>query len=150
MRVAVHFTGRPMIFEASSTSADLVVDARLHAEAAADVAGDHAHAALGHAQRLGQLLAEVERALQRRVDRVAVGGLVVDADAPRGSIVAAMTRLMTKRCLMTCGALAMAASVAALSPSVWTKQMLSGFASWTAGAPGFSASSAVKTAGTTS
>ena len=63
-------------------------------------------------------------------------------------MVAAITRLMKKRCFTTCGALAMAASVAALSPSVWTKQMLSGLASWTAGAPGFSASSAVNTAGT--
>ena len=57
-----------------------VEHARLHAEAAADVARHHAQAALGDVQRLGQFLAEVQGALQGRVDRVAVRRLIVMAD----------------------------------------------------------------------
>ncbi len=65
----------------------------------------------------------------------------------RGSMVAAVTRLMTKRCLMTWSALAMAASVAALSPNSCTKPMLSGQPGHTAGAPGFEASAVEIAAG---
>ena len=46
-RVLIHFTGRPMSFDAEQHQRHLVVDRGLHAEAAADVAGDHAHPASG-------------------------------------------------------------------------------------------------------
>ena len=62
-------------------------------------------------------------------------------------MVAAVTRLMTKRCLTTWSARANAASVAALSPSVCTKQMLSSQSSHTRGAPGAGASAVEMTAG---
>jgi hypothetical protein len=59
----------------------LVVDRGLHAEAAADVAGDHPDAALRHLQYRRQFGAERMHALQRGVDgEAAVGGVVV-ADA---------------------------------------------------------------------
>ena len=60
---------------------DLVVDRRLHAEAAADVAGDHAHLHLRHLEHgLGELAAERMRALQRGVDGVAAVGRIVVAE----------------------------------------------------------------------
>ena len=62
-------------------------------------------------------------------------------------MLAAVTRLMTRRCLTTCAARAKAASVAALSPSSCTKQMLSGQSSHTSGAPGAIASAVETTAG---
>ena len=59
----------------------LVIDRRLHAEAAADIAGDDADLALRHFEHaLRQLGAEGVRALQRGVDGVAVLGGVVVAD----------------------------------------------------------------------
>src|SRR3981189_1182884 len=57
---------------------------------------------------------------------------------PRGSMLAAVTRLMMKRSLTTWVARANAASVAALSPSRCTKQILLGQPSNTSGAPGAS------------
>ena len=61
---------------------DLVVDRRLHAEAAADVAGDDAHLAFRHLEDLPRQFGAIGvRALQGRVDRVVVGGGVVVADA---------------------------------------------------------------------
>ncbi len=61
---------------------DLVVDRRLHAKAAADVAGDDAHLALRHLEDLArQFRAVAVGALQGRVDRVMVGRGVVVADA---------------------------------------------------------------------
>ena len=66
---------------------------------------------------------------------------------PRGSMVAAVTRLITKRCLTTWSALAKAASVAALSPNSCTKPILSGQPSHTRGAPGSIASAVETTAG---
>ena len=67
----IHLTGRPASFDGQQHQRDLVVDRRLHAEAAADVAGDHAHLALGHLQHvLRQLLPERMGALQRGVDGV--------------------------------------------------------------------------------
>ena len=60
----------------------LVVDRGLHAKGAADVAADHAHPVFGHLQHgLGEVLAERERALQRRIDGIALVGRMVDADA---------------------------------------------------------------------
>ena len=60
---------------------DFVVDRRLHAEAAADVAGNHADLALGHLEHRRQLGAERMHALQRGVDGVAILGHVVVAEA---------------------------------------------------------------------
>ena len=62
-------------------------------------------------------------------------------------MLAAVTRLITKRCLTILSALAKAASVLALSPSRCTKQMLFGQSSHTSGAPGLIASSAETIAG---
>ena len=64
---------------------DLVVDRGLHAEAAADVAGDHPHLGFRHLEyALGELGAERVGALQRGVDGVtAVGGVVVPDRAAR-------------------------------------------------------------------
>ena len=59
----------------------LVVDRRFHAEAAADVAGDHADPALRHLQDRRQVGAVGMHALQRGVDGVVVFDGVVDADA---------------------------------------------------------------------
>ena len=68
-------------FRCQQHQGDLVVDRRLHAEAAADVAGDDAHLVLRHLQHGGgELGAEVMGALQGRVDRVAVLDGVVIAD----------------------------------------------------------------------
>src|SRR3974377_2373108 len=67
--------------------------------------------------------------------------------APRGSIAAAVTRLITNVCLTTRLAQAKAASVAALSPISSTKQILSGHSSQTRGAPGLGASAVEVTAG---
>ena len=58
-----------------------VVDRALHAERAADVAGDDAHLVLRHLEHeLAQLLAEGEVALQRGVDGVVIVVLAIDAD----------------------------------------------------------------------
>jgi hypothetical protein len=65
-------------------------------------------------------------------------------------MVAAVTRLITRRCFTTWSARAKAASVAALSPSTCTKQMLSSQSSNTRGAPGAAASPVDTTAGNTS
>ena len=51
-RVLIHFTGRPTSFEAEQHQRDLVVDRRLHAEAAADVAGDDADAGFRHLEHV--------------------------------------------------------------------------------------------------
>ncbi len=59
----------------------LVVDRRLHAEAAADIARDHADPALRYFQDRCQLGAVGVHALQRRVDGVAAVGSVVVANA---------------------------------------------------------------------
>ena len=65
---------------------DLVVDRRLHAEAAADVAGDDADLVLRNPQHeLRQLLAERMRALQRRVDGVAAVGRMIDRRCSRAA-----------------------------------------------------------------
>ena len=117
----------------------LVEDRRLHAEAAADVAGDDVHLALGDLQHgLRQVGAE-------REVRAAAGRRACSGRSSRRSrrcsraapCVAAVTRLITKRCLTMWSARAKAASAAALSPARWTKQMLSGQSSQTRGAPGF-------------
>ncbi len=55
-------------------------------------------------------------------------------------MLAAVTRLITNRCLTTRSALAKAASAAALSPNSCTKPILSGQSSHTLGAPGALAS----------
>ena len=57
-------------------------------------------------------------------------------------MVAAVTRLIVKLWRTTCSAAAKAASVAALSPPRWVKQMLCGQSSQTRGAPGLTASGA--------
>ena len=62
-------------------------------------------------------------------------------------MVAAVTRLITKRCLVTCAALAMAASAAALSPNSCTKPILSAQPSHTFGAFGAEASAVEVAAG---
>src|SRR5262249_60661541 len=62
-------------------------------------------------------------------------------------MLAAVTRLITKRCLTTCAALATAASVAALSPNNCTKPILSGQPSHTGAAPGLLASAVETLAG---
>src|SRR5262249_61633906 len=62
-------------------------------------------------------------------------------------MVAAVTRLITNRCLTTRSALAKAASVAALSPKSCTKPILSGQSSHTRGAPSALASAVDTTAG---
>ena len=67
VRVLIHFTGRPVSFEANSTSGRFVEDRRLHAEAAAGVAGDDAHFAFGDLQHLGEIGAHRMRALQAGV-----------------------------------------------------------------------------------
>ena len=56
----------------------LVENRRLHAEAAADVAGDDADLAFGHLEHLRKLGAVGCGALHRRIDRVAAIGGVVD------------------------------------------------------------------------
>ena len=74
-----------------------VIDRRLHAEAAADIAADHADLVVGDFQDvLRQLGLEHIGPLQCGVDRVAALGRLVEADAPRGSMAAAVTRLTTK------------------------------------------------------
>ena len=62
-------------------------------------------------------------------------------------MVAAVTRLITNRCLTTWSALAMAASAAALSPNSCTKPILSAQPYHTRGAPGVDASAVEMTAG---
>ena len=60
----------------------LVEDRRLHAEAAADVAGDDVHLALGDLQHLlRQIRAERVHALRLGIERVVAAGRVVVADA---------------------------------------------------------------------
>ena len=81
-RVATHLTGRPVTLAAEQHQRHLVVDGRLHAEAAADVAGDDADLVVGHLQDvLRQLGLEHMGALQGGVDGVAALGRLVDADA---------------------------------------------------------------------
>ena len=79
-RVLIHFTGRPVSLDARQHQRGLVEHRRLHAEAAAGVAGDDAHFALGHLQHLGELAAVRMRALHRRVNDVAAIGRVVVAN----------------------------------------------------------------------
>ena len=71
----------PHVLRGQQHQRDFVVDRRLHAEAAADVAGDHADLALGHLEHRRQLGAERMHALQRGVDGVAILGRVVVAEA---------------------------------------------------------------------
>ena len=61
----------------------LVEDRRLHAEAAADIAGNHVHLALGNLQHvLCEVGSEDVHALRLGVERVVPAGRVVVADAP--------------------------------------------------------------------
>ena len=58
----------------------LGIDPAAHAEAAADLAGDHAHVALRHLERIGQQRARAVRPLDAGVQRVAPAAPVVLAD----------------------------------------------------------------------
>ncbi len=69
------------------------------------------------------------------------------ASEPRVSTVLDIIRWLTKRCWMTTAASAIAASAAALSPVDQWSMRLFGTASWSCGAPGFSAASASVTTG---
>ena len=81
-RVAIHLTGAARHLGAKQHQRRFVVDGRLHAEAAADVAGDDADLVVGHLQHvLRQLGLEHMGALQGGVDGVAAFGRLVDADA---------------------------------------------------------------------
>ncbi len=75
------FDRTPDRLRAKQHERHLVIDRGLHAEAAADVAGDDADAAFRDLQhRMGQLGAEIMGALQGRVDGVAILDGVVFAD----------------------------------------------------------------------
>ena len=71
----------PDVLRCQQHQGDFVVDRRFHAEAAADVAGNHADLALRHLEHRRKLGAEGMHALKRRVDGVTVLGRVVIAEA---------------------------------------------------------------------
>ena len=82
LRSAIHFTGRPVSFAASSGELIFRIDAALHAEAAADIVGDHADFRLRNAEHLlRQSAPHLMRSLHRAAERVAVVARIVFGEA---------------------------------------------------------------------
>ena len=87
LRLAIHFTGRPMRLRAPTATSDVLgIGEVLGAEAAADIGRDEAHVLGLDAERAGDVVAVDVDVLARDVERVAAARRIELPTAPRGSI----------------------------------------------------------------